>query len=164
MNIFFVDADPVLAAQALCDKHVVKMTLESAQLLSTAQHILANDEREIPNGIYKPTHKNHPCAIWVRENSANYGWLLEHAEELAREHFRRYKRQHASSFIIRSALYLRPFLELTPSITPPALCMPEQYKVDDPVESYRNYYRGEKARIAKWNYSEVPTWFNNTGE
>ena len=44
MNIFYLDRDPVIAAQMMCDKHVVKMILESAQMLSTAHRVLDGDE------------------------------------------------------------------------------------------------------------------------
>ncbi len=69
MNIFALDTDPVTCAQYHCDKHVIKMILESVQMLSTTCSILG---AEAP---YKPTHANHPCTKWVRESWENFGWL-----------------------------------------------------------------------------------------
>lgn len=60
MNIFYLDKDPKLCAQYHCDKHVVKMILESAQLLCTAVNEAAGKEV----APYKSTHVNHPCSIW----------------------------------------------------------------------------------------------------
>ena len=68
MNIFYLDRNPVVAAQMMCDKHVVKMILESAQILSTAHRVLDGDEHADNVGMYKMTHKNHPSTIWVRAN------------------------------------------------------------------------------------------------
>ena len=65
MNIFMLHQEPQIAAQYHCDKHVVKMILESAQLLCTALN-----EAGVPMP-YRVTHKNHPCSIWVRESRAN---------------------------------------------------------------------------------------------
>ena len=70
MNIFYLDKNPDLSAQLHCDKHVVKMILEYAQMLSTAHRVLDNSQ-----DVYKIAHKNHPCTIWVRENKSNYKWL-----------------------------------------------------------------------------------------
>ena len=75
MNIFYLNKDPEIAAQMHCDKHVVKMILESAQMLSTAHRILDGDDIANSKGLYKMTHKNHPCNIWVRKNNENYEWL-----------------------------------------------------------------------------------------
>ena len=71
MNIFYIDTCPVKAAQMQCDKHVVKMVLESAQMLCTAHHSFW--QHDVP---YKPTHRNHPSAVWARSNSKHYDWLF----------------------------------------------------------------------------------------
>ena len=82
MNIFYLDEDPVLAAQMHCDKHVVKMILESAQLLSTAHLLIDGDELADERGLYKATHKNHPSSKWVRDSSENYEWLWNLFDQL----------------------------------------------------------------------------------
>ena len=82
MNIFYLDRNPVIAAQMMCDKHVVKMILESAQMLSTAHRVLDGDDRANETGLYKMAHKNHPSTIWVRASSENYRWLWKHFDAL----------------------------------------------------------------------------------
>ena len=72
MNIFYLDSDPYVAAKMHCDKHVVKMILESAQMLSTAHRVLDGDEYADERGLYKMAHKNHPSTIWVRTSTDNY--------------------------------------------------------------------------------------------
>ena len=88
MNIFAVDADPKIAAQQLCDKHVVKMILESAQMLCAV----------FPNGDapYRRAFYNHPCTKWARESAENYEWLLDHAYAMCQEYTRRYGKVHKS--------------------------------------------------------------------
>ena len=82
MNIFILDEDPVVAAQAQCDKHVVKMVLESAQMLSTTHRLLGENHQV----FYKTVHKNHPCTVWTRRSSGNYLWHLEHWTALCDEY------------------------------------------------------------------------------
>jgi len=165
MNIFFVDRDPRLAAEYLCDKHVVKMILESAQLLSTAHRIL--DGNEAPEQLYKIAHKNHPSNIWVRSGVDQYNWTFNNWCFMLQEYYYRYEKIHKSD-------RLREFLFLTPKNinydslwNDPPQCMPIQYKTNDVVEAYRNYYRGEKSKFAKWKKREIPKWFllnNNNGD
>jgi hypothetical protein len=71
MNIFYLDKSPYTCARYHCDKHVVKMILETAQLLCGAHWATGGTAQ------YKPTHLNHPCAIWVRKSLSNYKWLCE---------------------------------------------------------------------------------------
>ena len=157
MNVFFLDADPVTAAQQQCDKHVVKMILETAQLLSTAHRVLDGDERADNNGLYKATHKNHPSAVWARDNSSNYEWLWQHMSALMKEYTARYGKTHATERLTHS-LWELPRNITHDDFTPPPQCMPDQYKGDCTVSAYRDYYLGEKMAIAKWAHSEVPTW------
>jgi hypothetical protein len=78
MNIFYLDKNPVIAAQMMCDKHVVKMILESAQMLSTAVRVQSGDETANELGLYKMAHKNHPSTIWARTSYFNFIWLYKH--------------------------------------------------------------------------------------
>ena len=169
MNIFALSFDPMKAAHALCDKHIPKMVLETAQLLCGA----------FPEGTapYKRTHYNHPCAKWVRESPFNYAWLVQHGLELAREYERRFGREHAS---VGAIVYCQDFAakEVFAKDTrtadfamteaslhnvrwrgftePFAQAMPEQYRHHNPVTAYRAYYIGEKARFAKWERGRKP--------
>jgi hypothetical protein len=162
MNIFYVDHNPVVAAQSLCDKHVVKMVLESAQLLSTAQHLCSYrlELRLDTELLYKPTHKNHPCAKWVRECAPNYNWLVGHALALCEEYTYRYGKVHKSQAVIANCRNDPALPKNFNMMTPPALAMPDVFKTDDPVESYRNYYRFDKLRNIQctWTKRERPGW------
>jgi len=157
MNIFVLDTDVIRCAQAHVDKHCVKMILESTQLLNNA--LIASDDSYVPS--YKQTHKNHPASLWASKSRDNFDWLNRLALALCSEYTYRYGKVHKcqsliTSFPISSAIVRIPELGLTPF----ALCMPDQYKVNDAVESYRNYYRGDKAYIAKWSKRSQPDWWN----
>lgn len=156
MNIFMLDKSPQKAAQAHCDKHVVKMILEYAQLLSTAHRLLDGDD--VPEVLYKPTHKNHPSAIWARESQANYRWLYDCFVSLCDEYTERYGKTHATDTKLRHVLHSVPKALLATDATPLRLAMPDEYKKSCPVESYRAYYRGEKEYMATWKQNK-PTWW-----
>ena len=96
MNIFYLDRSPSIAAEMACDKHVVKMILESAQLLSTAHRVIDGDEYADKVGLYKMAHKNHPSTIWTRTSTENYMWLNRYFGALCREYTYRYGKHHAS--------------------------------------------------------------------
>ena len=96
MNIFYLDRDPQIAAQMMCDKHVVKMILESAQMLSTAHRVLDGDEYADKNGLYKKAHVNHPSSEWVRCSYQQYKWLYDHMVALMEEYTYRYGKHHAT--------------------------------------------------------------------
>lgn len=160
MNIFYLDPDPSACARYHCDKHVIKMILESAQLLSTAIHCI----RPGMPGLYRPTHKAHPCAAWARQGNENYAWLLNLTVWLGLEYKHRFGRTHKT---IREVL---PQLEqglglFDPghAFTEPPQCMPEQYKQADTVQAYRDYYAHEKKRFAKYTNREYPAWLGVNG-
>ena len=101
MNIFFLHFDPKTCAQMHVDKHVVKMILESVQLLSSAHHMTAENNDTKFKPPYKLTHKNHPSSVWVRKSLSNYNWLLELTKELCEEYTFRYSKIHSCDFHIR---------------------------------------------------------------
>lgn len=146
MNIFVLSLCPIEAAQMQCDKHVVKMTIESAQMLCTVGH-----------GIYAPTHASHPCTRWAGLSEANFEWLTAHALALSDEYTHRYGRRHKSQNAIETVKQPLsfPFVGLTPF----ALAMPDEFKIGDAVESYRAYYHS-KAHFAKWTRRQQPSWWN----
>lgn len=154
MNIFFLDYDPKLCARYHNDKHVVKMILETAQLLCGAHH-LTKTPYEIP---YKLSHKNHPCSIWVRHDLHNYKWLVELGFELCYQYTLRYGKRHKSQDVIEWCATHYPNIPNIKPTTPP-LAMPDEYKLGDVVISYRNYYCGEKKDFSKWKHGETPYWF-----
>jgi hypothetical protein len=153
MNIFALSPDPKQAAQMHCDKHVVKMILESAQLLYSA-HWMVNPD-DLPSDAYKKTHVNHPCAIWVRESRENYQWLCHLAYWLCEEYTYRYGRIHATHDRI---IWLGDNVPELPSIplTPFRMAMPEEFKCDDPVLAYKKYYLGAKQRMFKYTLRREP--------
>ena len=155
MKIFVLHPDPGIAARMQCDRHVVKMTLESAQMLSTAVNELGGQ------APYKSAHVNHPCAVWVRESLGNFLWLYDHGMALAKEYTQRYGKVHKSEAVIQECMdKVRPLPLFNLSRTPHPLCMPDEYKSDDAVEAYRRFYIAAKAGFAQWNKTtEAPSWW-----
>lgn len=159
MNLFVLDADPAVAAQMQCDKHVVKMILETAQMLSTAHYACdaLTDDLQDPD-IYKPTHVHHPCTRWVSATSANYRWAYEHFAALAAEYEHRYYLQHKSWWKIGKALKKLPRNIIGARMTPFAQAMPDQYKDNCAVNAYRNFYANDKANFLKYTKRPMPDW------
>ena len=143
MNIFYLDRDPAIAAKQHYNKHVVKMVLEAAQLLSTAHHIEGNSE-DVP---YKKTHVNHPSAIWVRSSIPNYLWCYNYMLELGKEYTRRYGRNHLTISKCQNILSKIPIGITNTNFTDPPQCMPDEYKNEDAVKGYLNYYIKGKSHL-----------------
>lgn len=162
MNIFAIEEFPGDAARHLCDKHVIKMILESTQLLSTVAQMRGHV------GPYKVTHAKHPCTLWTARHPANWAWLVKHASYMAYEYTDRYGKRHKCHDLIDELDERSPAIwagtqfedhsDYYSSHTPFEQCMPEQYKRSNPVEAYRAYYIGEKARFATWKLNK-PSWF-----
>jgi hypothetical protein len=153
MNIFILDIDPKKCAQYHCDKHCVKMILETTQLLNNA--IIKYDLTYIP--VYKKTHINHPASIWAAETRANFDWLVKLGIALCEEYTFRYGKRHKCQSIIEGFCSSKiPAGDMTSF----KLCMPSQYHTSDAVESYRLYYKNEKYKFAKWKKREAPSWWN----
>lgn len=153
MNIFYLDSDPKKCAEYHNDKHVVKMILETAQLLCGVHWVNGG---EAP---YKLSHKNHPCSIWVRSSLENYLWLCELGLELCEEYSYRYGKKHKSQQIIEWCIVNKPKIPDVPFQDPPR-AMPDTFKVDDVTQSYRNYYIGAKKDFCRWKNRQVPLWFS----
>lgn len=151
MNIFVLNKDPVFAARNLCDKHIVKMPLETAQILSTAVFLSTP-------GLYKPSYQKHPCVLWASKTFGNFIWLYRHGKALCEEYTNRYGKIHKSQSVIELA---GTFRDILPKgiLTTFAQCMPEQYKQKSAIKAYRDYYLNDKAYFAKWNYSDKPKWW-----
>lgn len=162
MNIFFLDENPTLSAQYHVDKHVVKMILETAQLLCSVHHVTDQEPTKYRPSTdqvpYKLSHKNHPCAVWARQSLSNYLYLCELGLELGKEYTYRYGKRHKSIDVIEWCIINKPNI---PDIgfTTPAMAMPDEFKTDSVVESYRNYYMGAKISLASWKNREKPFWF-----
>ena len=159
MNIFYLDRDPKIAAQMHCDKHVVKMILESAQMLSTAHRVIDGDDYANERGLYKMAHKNHPSTIWVRSSDEHYNWMYSLMLSQMEEYTYRYDKHHATERLIEPLRLLPTSIENNGFVDPP-MCMPEYCKKDDVVSSYQNYYIEEKSDFATWKRRAMPEWFN----
>jgi hypothetical protein len=155
MNIFFLDFDTKKCAEYHCDKHVVKMILETAQLLCGVHHMTPTSTPQVP---YKLSHKNHPCSIWVRESLSNYLYLCDLGLELCKEYTYRYGKRHKSQDVIEWCIINKPNIEDVDFTNPPK-AMPDEYKVIDVVQSYRNYYIGAKSGFTSWKNRNTPEWF-----
>ena len=146
MNIFLLDWNPKVAAEGHCDKHVVKMILETAQLLYSAHWMLNSP---LPANAYKLAHKNHPCSIWTRASLTNYMWLASLGWWLCKEYNYRYgetkthKTEAHIIWLLNNPPKGIPFL----AMTPPAQAMPEHFKCEDnPIRAYRKFYIGSKLK------------------
>ena len=184
MNIFYLDREPKTCAEMHCDKHVVKMIIEYAQLLSTAHRILdgtqdvekryvqgslparwrhikvwKHSSEYMDKGLMRASHINHPSNIWVRESKENYMWLCQMWLWLMKEYTHRYGKHHACENRVE---YLMDAPKNIPSkaFTDPTPAMPEYCKVkNDSLSSYHKYYIQEKVRFAKWTARQMPAWY-----
>lgn len=184
MNIFVLDSDPKLAAEYHCNKHVVKMILESAQMLCAAHwYSLLNENGKKMSDFKGPrkakewllqntspakippytfTHVRHPCTTWTAETMGNYNWHMELMRNLLDEYTLRYKRRHKCDDVWTWLNTNRPsHIDQSLQMTPHPQAMPQECKVTgDPVQAYRNYYSQNKRRFAKWEpLSKTPYWF-----
>ena len=178
MNVFALDRDPVVAAQMHCDKHVVKMIIEYAQLMSTAHRFLdgelyldkTKNNRNIQRWrltsnedvIYKASHLNHPSNIWTRKTSANYQYMHEMWIALCKEYTLRYNKKHLTQIKLESILCNHPDNIPQGDLTELPQAMPDDAKMPNVVDAYRNYYNVYKSSFAQWTNRKAPEWFNAT--
>ena len=144
MNIFVLSLDPREAAEYHCDKHVVKMILETAQLLYCSHWMLNPDA--LPPTAYKKTHPNHPCSIWIRESIENYQWLSELGLALCDEYTYRYGKRHKTQDHLEWLASHIPPLPEVPR-TQFRMAMPNEFKCEDPILAYHTYYLIAKERM-----------------
>ena len=181
MNIFYLHKDQQECAKLHTDKHVVKMILEYAQLLSTAHRMLDGVEAKeltlagrritrwklessLDSVLYKSTHANHPSAVWTRASKQNYLWLANMLVELCKEYTHRYGKTHKVERDGLCFILLNNIPKNIPDVefTEPTPAMPDQYKVSgNSIRSYINYYVGAKQHLASWKKREKPEWYDN---
>lgn len=160
MNIFVLDTCPIKAAELQCDKHVVKMPLETAQMLSTIAFKLGKPAR------YKPTHGNHPCTIWAGSCKGNFEWLVLHGIALAEEYTARYGKRHKSQDVIEELSYLVEYLPEGNS--PFVQCFPDEHKNTDAdadtaaVKGYQDYYNTKDFCVWYKGNKPAPSWYKNS--
>tara|TARA_B110000902_G_scaffold255406_1_gene320718 strand:+ start:177 stop:734 length:558 start_codon:yes stop_codon:yes gene_type:complete len=183
MNIFLLNENPLLCAEQHCDKHVVKMVIEYAQLMSTAHRVLDGDlygdktkngraikrwrhsNNNMESTLYKASHVNHPDGIWVRSSSANYNYLYDLWLKLSKEYTHRYGRTHLTQekleHLLKYAPKNIPFASEA-DVKGLPLAMPDDVKGESVVNSYRRYYNKYKIDFAKYTNREEPTWLIRT--
>ena len=178
MNLFILDKDPVKAAQLQCDKHVVKMIVESAQMLSTAHRMLDGhferrpsksgktmskywrlpDSRE--DTFYKAVHMHHPCTVWTMESNNNYNWHWVHFAALCDEYTYRYGKVHETFRKLNVVLSELPTNIPKNGFREPPQCMPEDVKSESVIEAYHKYYAVYKKDFARWTERPIPSFMS----
>ena len=150
MNIFYLDKCPDKAARLQYNKHVVKMILESAQMLCTAHHCYG-DKDQVENVPYKQAHLNHPSTIWTRRSKSTYMWLYNHMMALGDEYTKRYGKTHLSITKCKDFLAIPPRHIQGDDWCQPPQAMPDEYKDECSIQAYWNYYIGEKHIVVNHN-------------
>lgn len=178
----------MVCARYHCDKHLIKMIVEYAQLMSTAHRVLDGhtvkvgkksttllpgenftidlSERIVIENrkCYLKTHHNHPCARWARESVANYRWLFKLFLACCTEYTARFGRAHKTQVVLQQFLSNAPNNIALTNFTRWPLAMPTELQSESVVRSYRSYYIRDKARFAKWSGRPQPSWFNTERE
>lgn len=178
MNIFYLDYDVKSCAIQHCDKHVVKMITEYAQLLSTCHRVLDGqminamsntgkrkvkawqlpDDRE--SVLYRASHHaKHPCNIWLHKSKSHYDWLYNLFITLGDEYEYRYGRKHLAITKLKDILKNPPYNLIDNGFEDPPQAMPDEYKDSDTITAYRKFYNGPKKKFAKWKNRDKPYWF-----
>ena len=177
MNIFYLSEDPVQCAKWHCDKHVTKMIIEYAQLLSTAHRVLDGEHVKVisnsgkrmvsnwklddssDNVFYKVAHVSHPSNIWTRTSGHHYIYLWRLWHNLCLEYTERYNKTHMTWKKLRSYLSILPQNIQDNGFKEPPQCMPDECKEISAVKAYRKFYKAHKREFATWK-TQVPSWFN----
>ena len=153
MNIFHLHKEPKICAEYHCDKHVVKMILETAQMLSTAYRRNFGDNDD----LYKTAYPKHPMTIWVGDSGGNFNWSMRLLDQLLYQYTMRYNKVHKTIRIYESLLGKHTRWQCWKTeFTPPPQCMPDEYKHKDYITAYKQYYIGEKKRFAKYTGVDIP--------
>lgn len=150
---------PYLCAIFHCDKHVVKMILETAQMLCTCHHLCSNNTTN--KQLYKQAFQNHPCTTWARQTTGNYCWLYLLFVNLCKEYTYRYNKIHTCEKKLINVLNYIPNNIPNGNITKFAQAMPDDVKNNNSVIAYRNYYINYKRDFCKWTKRDIPYWFLN---
>tara|TARA_R110002020_G_scaffold216353_6_gene423985 strand:- start:6848 stop:7360 length:513 start_codon:yes stop_codon:yes gene_type:complete len=165
VNIFVLDENPIRAAEMMCDKHIPKMVVESAQMMASAlrRHDVTDERMPLTKSgtPYKGGYQHHPCTLWVGDTYTNFDWLASHAIALCVEYTHRFGKQHACEDAIchMNAMHVDGFSHLNGDrLTPFAQAMPDEFKHEDVVKAYRAYYHSKQ--FAKWEKgTHAPDWW-----
>lgn len=159
MNIFLLEQDKNgnidwrKSAESLDNMRIVKMILESMQMLSTVYQ-----QYQKVDGLYRPTHINHPCTKWVGESLENFSLTIEHAIYMNETFKKRFDKSHRSIELLKlfDKRNYRHFFS-NKKFTIPPLAMPDEFRGDNVVESYQNYFVSKD--LIKYNREDIPKWF-----
>ena len=151
MNVFYVHPDPEIAAQSLCDQHIVCMAKEAAQILSTVA---------IANGMaapYKATHQHVSIVRWAGSSKPAGRWVWTHGMAICREYTKRYGKTHACEQILSQ---LQSVPDALPDIAfqPPPAVVSEELKSLEVLAAYRAFYRTKT--FARYRHSQKPQWLD----
>lgn len=164
MNIFILDSDVNKCAQYHLVKHINKMQVELSQLLCAALHQNPELRPEIKQIPYKLTHANHPCTIFTRKSPVHYSYVAGLLYALNVEYQRRYNKTHLSftkmyeAGLVTDVDYVLANNKFSEIVNDIPKCMPDEYKVESVIESYRNYYRLGKVHLHDWAPANKPDW------
>jgi hypothetical protein len=170
MNIFVTDADPIQSALNLPDKHVVKMPLETCQMLAIIYsdwYYGVGKLHKLDGTPYRTAHgafRNHPCTQWAAANQYNLAWLIQHGYALCAEYHSRYDKVHSCRATIHEAadIYDRifdiPCSQAYHKVTDFTRAMPEYLKYDTSIDTITAYirYLNTKPWLAT-NYLRIPS-------
>lgn len=177
MNLFYLHKDPEISATLHCDKHVVKMIIEYAQMLSTAHRMLDGkqytdassgrriqrwrlDNSNMDGVLYKASHINHPSTRWVRENAIQYQYAYDMFTNLCDEYTHRYGKVHATDMKLRELLNELPKNITLGQWSEPPQCMPDDVKMESALDAYHKYYAVYKKEFARWTKRDVPSFMS----
>ncbi len=155
MNIFHLHTDPKICAEYHCDKHVVKMILETAQMLSTAYRRNFGDNDD----LYKTAYPKHPMTIWVGDSGANFFWSVRLLDQLLYQYTMRYNKVHKYD-VQDSVKHFSTLNENSnlPEIPQTPFANATPYKDMNTIHAYRHFYRMDKSKFARWKYTDMPSW------
>ena len=185
MNIFALSKNPLISAEQMIDKHIIKMPTETCQMLHTnilfmqfvnkhgkepSLRELKAFHKEKKSKLMKPAMLNHPSTVWARQSLDNFTWLFAHGVFLCKEYTYRYEKTHGSyERILDCDLYScwPNFNYPCDGLTPVHIAMDDQYRIENTfndewefvIQSYRHYYLEGKWDIAEWKNNRRPDWF-----
>ncbi len=167
MNIFYTDESPWVSARTLCDKHIVKMPVETVQMLVSAlnRHGIQHQVLTKAGALHRGGYRHHPCTVWAGDSRSNATWLLRHGYSLCHEYFRRYGRVH-TAYKQLGEFHRELFWLPEAGFTEPYQAMPDELKVvGDPVAAYRQYMQfkvNSKPSVFTWRKAphRKPAWIS----
>lgn len=161
MNVFALSRNPNLAAYYMCDKHVVKMIIETSQILSAVMDARGSNSKQYSLPQYPKAHMKHPSTLWAMESLGNYKWLVRHLEALHMEYENRYSRTHKlqGCLMVYRAQTDNLKFEKTKRTEFVQAITNKKWHRKNPIEAYRTYYNMEKFVFAKWKLGNIPHWY-----